>query len=107
GTNSSDGFLCRKICFLREGRSGNQIRKRQDLDEELLVLLSMRLGPFSAGLRPRECPTFFALDPFVFADRFLDQTCDPVEGISVHHRRDRGLLRLSVIEILSSATWME
>jgi hypothetical protein len=52
----------------------------------------MRLDPFSPGLRPRECPTFFALDSFVFADLFFDQICDPVEGIRMHHRRDDHVL---------------
>jgi len=34
-------------------------------------------------------PAFFALHPFVFADLFLGQICDPVEGIRMHHRRGR------------------
>src|SRR5260221_12874501 len=52
----------------------------------------MRLGPFGPGLRPRERPALFALDPFILPDLFLDQVGHAVEGVSVHHRRDRHVL---------------
>jgi hypothetical protein len=57
-----------------------------------LVLLSMRPGPFGPGLFPRESPALFALEPLVFADLFLNQVGDPVEGVRIHHRRDRHML---------------
>jgi hypothetical protein len=48
----------------------------------------MRLGPFGPGLRPRERPALFALDPFILPDLFFDQVGNAVEGVSVHHRRE-------------------
>src|SRR6516165_6864397 len=53
--------------------SGNQILERQGVEEKLLVLLAVRLDPFGSGLRPGELPAFFALDPFVYADLFLNE----------------------------------
>jgi hypothetical protein len=35
---------------------------------------------------------FFALDPLVFADLLFNEVGDPVEGVGLHHRRNRDVL---------------
>ena len=52
----------------------------------------MRLGPFAPSLLPRELPPLLALDPFAFADLLFDEVSDPVEGIGLHHPRNRDVL---------------
>ena len=78
--------------FLWLHRCGRNHRERQGIEEELLVLLSVRPGPLGSGFFPRELPAFLALDPLVFADLLFDEVGDPVEGIGLHHRRNRDVL---------------
>jgi hypothetical protein len=52
----------------------------------------MEFHPLGPRLLPGQLPTLFRFYPFIFADLFLDQVCDPVKRIGKHHRRNLNVL---------------
>jgi hypothetical protein len=71
--------------------TGSLVRKRESVDQEFLVLLSVGICPFLPGLLPGNLAASFTFVPFVFSNLFFDQVGDPVERIGIHDGRDRNV----------------
>src|ERR1700758_2705062 len=64
------------------------IRKRQSVDQEFFVLLSVSIRPFLPSFLPGEFAAFFTFDPLVLPNLFFDKVGDSVERIGIHDGRD-------------------
>src|SRR6516164_8350067 len=57
------------------------------VEQELFVRFAMGVGPFLPSLFPGQFAAFFAFEPFVLPNLFLDEITDPIERIGVNRGR--------------------